>query len=96
MKRYSAAALFAAVLLAGAGAAFAGEKTVKLSVAMWCAACPYMVQRSLERVEGVVEVAVSYDDQSATVIFDDDKTDVAALTTATADIGFPSELLATN
>lgn len=96
MKRYSAAALFAAVLLAGAGASFAGEKTVKLSVAMWCAACPYIIEQTLAEVPGVLDVDVSYDDQSATVIFDDDKTDVAALTTATADIGFPSELLATN
>ena len=92
MKRHAAAASFAAVLLAGASAAFAGEKTVTLSIEMWCASCPYMVQRSLERVEGVAEVAVSYDDQSATVIFDDQRTDVAALTAATAEIGFPATL----
>ena len=41
-------------------------------------------------------VKVSYDDQVAIVRFDDDKTDVTALTQATADVGFPSELLATN
>ena len=34
MKHQLAAALFSSVLLAGASAAFAGEQTVKLSIAM--------------------------------------------------------------
>ncbi len=92
MKRQIAAALFSIVLLTGAVAAFAGESTVKLNIPMWCASCPYMVQRTLENVEGVAEVAVSYEDQSATVTFDDQRTDVAALTEATAEIGFPAML----
>ncbi len=92
MKHQFAAALFSTVLLAGASAASAGEQTVKLSVAMWCASCPYMVQRSLENVEGVADVAGSYEDQSVTVTFDDQRTDVAALTEATAEIGFPATL----
>ncbi len=41
-------------------------------------------------------VSVSYDDQAAIVRFDDDKTDLTALTQATADVGFPSEPAATN
>ena len=93
MKRH-AAALVAAVLLAGSSAAFAGEKTVTLRIAMWCASCPYIVQRSLEDVEGVSDVAVSYEDQSATVTFDDQRVNVAALTAATADVGFPATIAA--
>ena len=92
VKGAIAAGLFAAVLFAGVGAAHAGEKTVTLNIPMWCASCPYMVKRSLERVDGVAEVMVSYEGQSATVIFDDQRTDVAALTAATADIGFPATL----
>lgn len=97
LKSTIAAGLFAAVLLIGvllAGAAHASEKTVTLNIAMWCASCPYIVKRSLEGVEGVAEVAVSYEDQSATVTFDDQLADVAALTTATAEIGFPATLAA--
>ena len=86
-------ALFAFFMLVGAASAYAGEKTVTLSIAMWCASCPYIVQRSLERVAGVAEVAVSFEDQTATVIFDDQRADVTALTAATADVGFPATLV---
>ena len=96
MKRSIAAALFSIVLLTGAGAAFAGEKTVRLSVPMWCASCPYIIKQTLAEVPGVLDVDVSYDDQMAIVQYDDDRTDVTALTRATADVGFPSEPLATN
>ncbi len=94
MKHTITAALFAAVLLTGASAAFAGEKTVTLNIAMWCASCPYIVQRSLEDVEGVADVAVSFADQSATVTFDDQRVNVAALTAATAEVGFPATIAA--
>ncbi len=87
-------ALFATFMLVGAASAYAGEKTVTLNIAMWCASCPYMVQRSLERVAGVAEVTVSYEGQSATVIFDDQRIDVTALTAATAEIGFPATIAA--
>ncbi len=43
----------------------------------------------------MLDVAVSYAEQTAVVRFDDSKTAVAALTRATAGVGFPSELLAT-
>lgn len=94
MKYLWAAALFAIVVMTSAGAAFAAESTVKLNIPMWCVSCPYMVQRVLENVEGVAGVAVSYEDQSATVTFDDQRTTVAALTEATAEIGFPATLAA--
>jgi mercuric ion binding protein len=65
-------------------AAFAGEKTVTLSVQnMYCAACPHTVKASLEAVPGVAKVAVSYQDKTAIVTFDDSKTDVKTLTDAT-------------
>ena len=67
-----------------------------LSVGMWCPSCSYIIKRTLAEVPGVQDVSVSYDDQVAIVRFDDDKTDVTALTQATAEVGFPSEPLATN
>ncbi len=93
MKHWLLALALATMLLAGAPGAAAGERTVTLKVDMYCPTCPYIVQRTLERVTGVVAVTTSYREQSAVVTFDDDRVDVAALTAATAGIGFPSELV---
>ena len=87
---------FLPVLLGGSPPAFSAEQTVTLRVAMWCASCPYIVGQTLARVPGVLDVNVSYDDQVAIVRYDDDRTDVTALTQATADVGFPSQPVATN
>jgi mercuric ion binding protein len=78
--------------LIASSAAFAGEKIVTLAVKnMYCAACPHMVKASLEAVPGVARVIVSYKDKTATVTYDDVKANVGALTTATANAGYPSE-----
>lgn len=70
---------------------WAASKTVTLAVSkMTCAACPITVKKALSRVPGVTEVGVSYEKKQATVVFDDTQTSVAALTRATADVGFPS------
>jgi len=69
----------------------ADEQTVTLSIEnMYCAACPYIVRESLAVVAGVVMVAVSYEDKTAVVTFDDGQTDVATLIKATTDAGYPS------
>ena len=75
---------------AGAGPALSAERMVTLDVKMSCPSCPFIVKRTLQGVAGVSDVAVSYEEQTATVRFDDDKTTVAALTRATAEVGFPS------
>ena len=87
---------FLPVLLGSSRPAFSAEQTVTLSVDMWCASCPYIIKQTLARVPGVLDVAVSFDDQVAIVRFDNDETDVTSLTQATADVGFPSQPLATN
>ena len=80
-----------ALCLLGSSTAFAAEKTVTLAVKnMDCAACPHTVKVSLEAVPGVAKVAVSYKDKTAIVTFDDAKTGVEALTTATTNAGYPS------
>jgi periplasmic mercuric ion binding protein len=74
-----------------ASPAFAGETTVKLAVGNWyCGACPHVIKQSLAAVPGVINVAVSDKTKTASVTFDDAKTDVKALTEATAAAGYPS------
>jgi mercuric ion binding protein len=77
-------------LLASPGA-FAAEKTVTLAVQhMTCAACPGTVKASLQAVPGVTSVAVSFEDKTAVVTFDDSKAGVDALVKATTNAGYPS------
>jgi mercuric ion binding protein len=84
------AALFALGLMASS-IAFAGEKTVTLTVEnMYCASCPITVRSSLQAVPGVEKVVVSRADKTAVVIFDDTKTELPALITATTKVGYPS------
>ncbi len=78
-------------MLARLVSGLAGEKTVTLAVKnMYCAACPYIVKASLEAVPGVTKAVVSYKDKTAVVTYDDAKTNVNALTTATTNAGYPS------
>lgn len=69
----------------------AAERTVTLAVEnMYCAACPHIVLKSLNRVEGVVGVTVSNEEKSATVKYDDAKARIADLIKATTEAGYPS------
>jgi len=75
-------------------AAFAGGiQTVTLDVQnMTCAVCPITVRKALERVPGVSDAKVDFDKKTAAVSFDPDKANLAALTKATADAGYPSSV----
>ena len=93
MNRALGAVGFAFALLAS-GTALAAERTVTLAVDnMYCDACPYIVQQSLARVDGVSQAAVSFEKKTATVTFDDAKTTLAALTAATTKAGYPSRAI---
>jgi periplasmic mercuric ion binding protein len=71
--------------------ALAAERTVTLAVQnMYCAACPHTVKGSLQAVPGAESVAVSFRQKTATVTYDDAKTNVKALTAATTNAGYPS------
>lgn len=77
--------------LVASSSAFAAEKTVTLAVQhMTCAACPGTVKASLQRVPGVTNVAVSVEDKTAVVTYDDSKAQVDALVKATTNAGYPS------
>ncbi len=80
------------VLLALPVAAFAGAlQTVVLDVQkMTCALCSVTVQKALQKVPGVSEAKIDYDNKTATVKFDPEKTSPAVLIKATANAGFPA------
>ncbi len=69
----------------------AASKTVTLDVpGMTCKFCPVTIRKALEKVPGVIEAKSDYETKTATVTFDPDKTNVQALTKATANAGYPS------
>jgi mercuric ion binding protein len=82
--------LIASLLLAGS--AYAGTpETITLTVQnMTCAVCPITVKKALEKVPGVTGVNVDLKHKTATLRLDPDRANVALLTKATADAGFPS------
>jgi mercuric ion binding protein len=87
LLRKTAAALLALLPLI----ATAANKTVVLAIpTMDCATCPITIRLALMHVTGVSKAKVSYDKREARVTFDDAKTNVAALTKATTDVGYPS------
>jgi mercuric ion binding protein len=59
---------------------------------MTCAACPITVKKAISKVPGVEKTKVSYEKLEAVVTFDDAKTSIEALTKATENAGYPSEL----
>lgn len=68
-----------------------GLQTVTLKVRqMSCAACTYILRRTLEGVDGVISAKVSYGEETAVVTYDPARCGVAQLIAATAGIGFPS------
>lgn len=66
------------------------ERVVLDVEGMTCATCAPSVERALERVEGVYDAQVSYTDAQAIVLYDPEKSNPAALTEATASVGYPS------
>lgn len=90
MKRLVIASAVIAGLVAPA---LAAERTVTLKIDnMYCDMCPTTVKKSLAQVSGVSGATVSFEKKTATVTFDDSKTDVAALLEATTEAGYPSKL----
>lgn len=91
MKRLATFGVLALALLLGLGGASAEQRKIVLAVDnMACVVCAYNVKKSLESVTGVLKADVSLRNHSAVVVYDDAKTDVKALTSATARVGFPS------
>lgn len=83
---------FLIALLAFASSAVLAEvKTVTLSVpGMYCEMCPATVKKAISRVHGVSKIEASFKTKEAVVTYDEDQTNVDALTKATANAGYPS------
>jgi mercuric ion binding protein len=93
MRHILAALGFTAMAFSGSSAS-AAQQTVTLAVEnMYCEACPYIVKQSLAKVSGVESVAVSFEQKTATVTYDDEKTAPDALTSATTQAGYPSKVI---
>ncbi|MEO7391746.1 MAG: mercury resistance system periplasmic binding protein MerP [Ramlibacter sp.] len=74
----------------------AAPATITLSVpSMDCPVCPITIKKALGDVPGVTKAQVSFEKRQATVTYDDTKTDVAALSRATKNAGYPSTLVKT-
>jgi mercuric ion binding protein len=92
LKLFRLATLLSVLMLPSV--ASATERSITLAVDnMTCAACPPVVRKSHTRVPGVARVDVSAESNTATVVFDDAKTTVAALIDATTKAGYPSRSL---
>lgn len=92
MKKFIA--LFGLLAMLGAPV-WAATRTVTLSVpGMTCATCPITVKKALQKVEGAIEVKVTWEPKEAVVTFDDTRTNAQALTEATRNAGYPSTVKA--
>lgn len=81
----------AAMLVASTGLASAAERVATFKIKnMSCAACPFIVKKSMAGVPGVISVKVSYADKRATVRYDDSKTKPQTIGAASTDAGFPA------
>jgi len=80
-------------LLLVTSSALAAERTVRMHVEnMTCVACPIAVRTAMERVPGVKDVKVDFEDKAATVVFDDDQAAVSEIAEASRLAGFPASV----
>lgn len=69
----------------------AGLEVATLKVSnMYCAACPTIVRKSLEDVDGVVKADVSYRTKQAIVTYDSTKSTATMLAVAVSELGYPT------
>ena len=79
------------LIFAAAIPVFAATRTITLNApTMTCPVCPISVRKALRAVRGLDKVNIEYARKKVIVTYDDTKTNVAALTKATADVGYRS------
>ncbi|MGQ0712324.1 MAG: metal-binding (seleno)protein [Gemmatimonadaceae bacterium] len=70
-------------------------KTVTLNVTgMTCGGCAIATRKVLERLEGVKEAEVSYEDQRAVVTYDPDRVTVEQMIAAVKKLGYTATVVA--
>jgi periplasmic mercuric ion binding protein len=85
--------LTAALALSPLAALAGAPQTIIIDVKnMTCAVCPITVRKALEKVQGVASVKVDLAAKTATVTFDPDKANAAALIKATTEAGYPASV----
>ena len=83
--------LIAALLAMPLAVVAAQPQTVVLDIQnMTCEVCPITVRKALDKVPGVAAVKVDFDKKTATVNFDPERANIAALVKATTNAGYPS------
>jgi len=83
--------LLAALLVTPLSVLAADPQTVVLDVQnMTCELCPITVKKALDKTPGVASTKIDFDKKTATVKFDPDRANVAALVKATTNAGYPS------
>lgn len=93
MRRMFIALSLSTIAFSGGGAV-AAERTIVLAVDnMYCAACPYIVEQSLTKAPGVINVTVSFEKKTASVTYDDQATTPAELMHVTTEAGYPSQVI---
>lgn len=58
---------------------------------MTCALCPVTIKKAMSRVDGVQSVKVDFETKTATVRFDPAQTSLAAIATASTNVGYPAK-----
>ena len=82
------------ILLFAGIASQAAERTITLSVPdMNCPSCPYMVEQSVNFVDGVQSAEAELKTRTCTVVYDDAIASVEDILGATADIGYKSTVI---
>lgn len=80
-----------ALTLLPVATAFAGTQSAVLDLQnMTCSLCGMTVKKALQKVPGVDDAVIDYPSKTATVKYDANKANVAALVKATTNAGFPS------
>ena len=83
--------LLAAVLAVPLTVLAAEPQTIVLEVQnMTCELCPITVKKALDKVPGVATTKIDLAKKTATVKFDPERANVAALVKATTNAGYPS------
>lgn len=72
-----AVGVMAGVLLLSAGYALAAQQVVMDIKGMTCELCPIAIKKSLEKVKGVKNVKVSFEEKKARLVAEDAATDKA-------------------
>ena len=80
-------------LVTGVSSASESDEIVTFDVEkMTCATCPIAVRKAMQRVDGVKDVEVSFENNSAIVTFDPSATTAAEIGQASTDVGFPAKV----